>query len=311
MSERKRLKFESRRKARREMEKREREEIEGWIGGEESAGEMLSRVSSVRPFLFPPPLHRVPLRVGNVLELVGPSPSAKTHILIHAAITALLPKHYGGLDHFVLFLDLDCRFDIARFSQLLLHRITEDGTRHCDQTLYDLCMARFLYARCYDTFQFLHTLRTLHCRLEKEKQVHGVGVHLLLIDSIGAFHWMDRASMFLSQRENNKKKLFLQTVSEAVVQNIRKLLQVHPMLVIATKSVIFGNKYSTSSNELKGNMEERCSRNVTRNHQTFQYREYMPSVWQSFVTHRILMIIQLQPIIKTPHSICWNGYCQD
>ncbi|KAL2329105.1 hypothetical protein Fmac_022532 [Flemingia macrophylla] len=265
-----------------------KKEIEGWIGGDESGGEMLSRVRSVRPFVFPPPLHRVPLRLGNVVELVGPSPSAKTHILIHAAVTAVLPKHHGGLDHFVLFLDLDCRFDIARFSQLLLHRITPDGAQDCDQTLYDLCMSRFLYARCYDTFQFLHTLRTLHCRLEKLKQLHGVGVHLLMIDSIGAFHWMDRASMFLSQR-GNKKKLFLQTVSEAVVQNIRKLLQVHPMLVIATKSVIFGNKYSTVSNEVKRNVEERCSKNLTRNHQTFQYREYMPSVWQSFVTHRILV----------------------
>ncbi|XP_022633608.1 DNA repair protein XRCC2 homolog isoform X5 [Vigna radiata var. radiata] len=271
------------------MKEKEREEIEKWIEGDESGTEMLSRVSSVRPFLFPPPLHRVPLRVGNVLELVGPSPSAKTQILINAAITSVLPKPYGGLDHLVLFLDLDCRFDITRFSQLLIHRITQHGTDSYDQALYHLCMARFLYVRCYDSFEFLHTLRTLHRRLEKEKEVQGVGVHVLMIDSIGAFHWMDRASMFLSQRETSKKKLFLQTVSEAVVQNIRKLLQVHPMLIMATKSVIFGNRYSTASNEVKGNMEERCSKNMTRNHQNFQYREYMPSVWQSFVTHRILV----------------------
>ncbi|KAK7264154.1 hypothetical protein RJT34_31758 [Clitoria ternatea] len=262
------------------MKSKEREEMEKWIEGDESGREMLMRVRSVRPFLLPSPLDRVPLRVGNVLELVGPSPSAKTHILIHAAITSILPKHLGGFDRFVLFLDLDCRFDITRFSQLLIHRLT-----HHDPTLYNLCMARFLYARCSDTFEFLRTLKTLHCRLEKEKEVQGVSAHLLMIDSIGAFHWMDRASMFLSQRDNNRKKLFLQSVSEAVVQNIKKLLQVHPMLIIATKSVIFGNRYSTASNEVKGNVEERC----TRNTQNFQYREYMPSVWQSFVTHRILV----------------------
>ncbi|XP_027353660.1 DNA repair protein XRCC2 homolog isoform X3 [Abrus precatorius] len=228
------------------MNTKQREEIERWIAGDESGGEMLSRVSSVRPFLLPPPLHRVPLRVGNVLEVVGPSPSAKTHILIHTAITSILPKHYGGFDHLVLFLDLDCRFDIIRFSQLLIHRITQHRAgdasgRGYDKTLYNLCMARFLYARCSDSFEFLHTLRTLHRRIEKQKEIHGVGVLLLMIDSIGAFHWMDRASMFLSQRENNK------------------------------------------------NMEERCSKDVTRNHQNFQHREYMPSVWQSFVTHRILV----------------------
>lgn len=80
--------------------------------------------------MLPPPLHRVPLRAGNVLELVGPSPSAKTHILIQAAIKCILPKqwngvHYGGFDHLALFIDLDCRFDIKRFSQILIHRIME------------------------------------------------------------------------------------------------------------------------------------------------------------------------------------------
>ncbi|KAL6956547.1 DNA repair protein xrcc2 [Sarracenia purpurea var. burkii] len=60
----------------------EEEEVEGWIEGEESAKAMLARVLRERPLLLLPPLHRVPLRVGNVVELVGPSPSAKTQILI-------------------------------------------------------------------------------------------------------------------------------------------------------------------------------------------------------------------------------------
>lgn len=57
----------------------------GWIDGDESAAEMLGRVATERPFLLLPPLHRVPLRVGNVVELVGPSASAKTHILIQVS----------------------------------------------------------------------------------------------------------------------------------------------------------------------------------------------------------------------------------
>ncbi|GAU49472.1 hypothetical protein TSUD_91440 [Trifolium subterraneum] len=166
-----------------------------WIKGDESAAEMLKRVWRVRPFLLPPPLHRVPLRVGNVLELVGPSPSAKTQILIQTAITCILPKHwngihYGGFDHLVLFIDLDSRFDINRFSQLLIYRIIEpygEGSRHYDKALYDLCMARFLYVRCSDSFQFLQTLKTLSRRLDKEKEVHGVSVHLLMIDSLQWF----------------------------------------------------------------------------------------------------------------------------
>lgn len=45
---------------------------------------MLSRriTRRERPLLLPPPLDRVPLRLGNVVEIVGPSPSSKTHLLI-------------------------------------------------------------------------------------------------------------------------------------------------------------------------------------------------------------------------------------
>ncbi|KAK7854452.1 dna repair protein xrcc2 like protein [Quercus suber] len=81
-------------------------EAKGWISGDESAKEMLGRVlSRTRPFLLLPPLHRVPLRPRNVLEIVGPSPSAKTHLLIQAALTCVLPidwngVHYGGFDGF-------------------------------------------------------------------------------------------------------------------------------------------------------------------------------------------------------------------
>ncbi|KAE9593393.1 putative DNA repair protein XRCC2 [Lupinus albus] len=286
-----------------EMKNSVREEVLSWISSDETAADMLSRVSTIRPFSLPPPLHKVPLRVGNVLEIVGPSPSAKTLILIQVAINCILPKHYGGLDHLVLFIDLDSRFAIMRFSQILIHRIrvmhpqptleSHNGGPDYDHTLYNLCMSRFLYLRCSNSLEFLQTLKTLNQRLEKEKEVHGLSVHMLMIDSIGAFHWVDRASMFLSPRDNNRK-LFLQSVSEAVVKDIKKLLQVHPMLVIATKSVIYGDRYFTGSNEVKGNFikdycEERFSRNVPRSHQHFQYREYMPSVWQSFVTHRILV----------------------
>lgn len=60
--------------------------MRGSIEGDESAKEMLARVLTGRPFLLLPPLHRVPLRVGNVVEIFGPSPSAKTHILMQVII---------------------------------------------------------------------------------------------------------------------------------------------------------------------------------------------------------------------------------
>lgn len=237
-----------------------------WLGEDETAREMLDRVQPERPFLLPPPLHRVPLRVGNVLEIVGPSTSAKTNILIQAAISCILPVEYGGLGYIVVFFDLDCRFDILRFSDLLKHRIIISAIQEekNNEEVFALCMKRFRYTTCHDSFEFLASLKTLNYRLPKERDVH-----ILMIDSIGAFHWMDRVLSTFPLEGNNRKILSLQRMLETVVQEIRKLLQVHPMLVIATKATILTN--AASSNQL------------------FPYREYMPSIWQSFITHRMLV----------------------
>ncbi|XVF03055.1 hypothetical protein REPUB_Repub04eG0227300 [Reevesia pubescens] len=283
---------------------------EAWLVEDESAREMLDRVLTERPFLLLPPLHRVPLRVGNIVELVGPSSSAKTHILIQAAITCILPKrwkgvNYGGLGHLAMFIDLDCRFDILRFSELLNHRIMEaaangssneiDGQKKdseaqnatmkpYNEELSALCMRRFLYIRCYDSSEFLATLKTLHYRIQKEREAHGVNVHFLLIDSIGAFHWVDRGSASFSLEGDNRKNLHLQSVSETVVQEIRKLLSVHPMLVMATKTAVLGTGYSMNDsrwNYRKWSATDNLhSRNVTSSDHQVPYREYMPAVWQ-------------------------------
>ncbi|XP_021896551.1 DNA repair protein XRCC2 homolog isoform X2 [Carica papaya] len=291
---------------------------EGWIATNESAKKMLSRVLKEHPFLFLPPLHRVPLRTGNVIELVGPSPSAKTQILYQVAINGILPKqwngiHYGGLGQLVFFLDLDCRFDILRFSHMLKHRIMEangssnrasQGNREVDKwssfevqkkpniaydkELFAFCLRRFLYVRCYDTHEFLSSFKTLHCLLQKERNTHDSEVCLLMIDSIGSFHWMDRASSSLPLGANNRRNLSLQNVFESVVHEIRKLLQLHPLLVITTKATILGDRHSMHDVKLKfASLNVANSRNATNNSQQPWFREYMPFVWQSLVTHRI------------------------
>ncbi|KAK9935711.1 hypothetical protein M0R45_022799 [Rubus argutus] len=238
----------------------------GWINGDESAAEMLARVSKERPFLLLPPLHRVPLRVGNVVELVGPSSSAKTQILIQAAVNCILPTewngvHYGGLERLVMFIDLDCRFDILRLSEMLKHRIMEPIGSMCNyEELYAVCMRRFLYVRCYDSLEFLATLKTLHHRLQKETKVLHVEIQLLMID---------------------RKCISLQSISDTVVQEIRKLLLVHPMLVIATKEIMLGKVYAVD--EAKQNkylLEASDVRSITSSIQRLPYREFMPSVWQ-------------------------------
>lgn len=76
----------------------------GWICTDESAKEMLSRVSAERSLMLLPPLHRVPLRLGNVVEIAGPSPSAKTQILIQVHTNS----HFSNLEFIWFWLLLLC-----------------------------------------------------------------------------------------------------------------------------------------------------------------------------------------------------------
>ncbi|KAL3641414.1 hypothetical protein CASFOL_016382 [Castilleja foliolosa] len=276
-----------------------------WIKPDESAKEAIARILTERPsVVLPPPLHRLPLRVGNVVEIVGPSPSAKTLILIQAVINCILPKEwkgvqYGGLERGVLFIDLDCRFDVLSISQALEQRIIigVNGLRSSrkmngneyDKELFVACMRRFMYTRCYNSFEFLATLKTLHYQVQKDKEKQGSAAYMLIIDSIGAFYWMDRALPSSSTGINNRKSLSLQTVTEAIVREIQRLLQMHPMLVLAAKSTTFGDKQS--GNEVMRNFGKRIDEKLldSRGPRSISHRDYMPSVWQSFVSHRVLL----------------------
>ncbi|KAG1328028.1 DNA repair protein XRCC2 [Cocos nucifera] len=297
----------------------EEENPRGWIHGDETAKVMLSRVLTERPFLFLPPLHRVPLRVGNVVEIAGPSPSAKSQILLHAAVRCILPEEwkgirFGGLKRMVMYFDLDCRFDVLRLSQMLKHRIMEayrsanstywkekgeyqknDATTTnmylCDDELFLDCMRRFLYIRCYNSFEFLAALKAMHSHSQRESEALGVSVHFLMIDSIGAFYWMDRACQPIPIGGSKRKNVSHQSLAEAVVQEICKLLQMQPVLVLATKATIFGA--GTSANDAQRAFGKWCSegkmdsRTSSRDGEKLMFREYMPSSWQSFVTHRV------------------------
>ncbi|XP_071904530.1 DNA repair protein XRCC2 homolog isoform X2 [Coffea arabica] len=234
--------------------------VKDWIKADETAKEMLTRLFTERPFLpLPPPLHKLPLRPGNVVEVAGAPSSGKTHILMQAAISCILPKQwkgvqFGGMERLAVFVDLDCRFDVLRFSRLLKHKLIQANSNDMksqtqyDEELFAECMRRFLYIRGYNSLEFLATLKTMNNQLQKQKDIQGVGVHLLVLD---------------------RKSLSLQSVMENVVQDLQKLLLVHLLLVLATKNSISGDK--STADELMRN---------TSSGPRPKHREYMPSVWQ-------------------------------
>ncbi|GAA0155670.1 DNA metabolism protein [Lithospermum erythrorhizon] len=165
--------------------------------------------------------------------------------------------------------------------KVALDRTKKSGKKQCeeDKELFEACMKRFLYTCCYSSFEFLATLKTLNYQLQKEKHKQEAGPLLLMIDSVGAFYWMDRGLPSLALGAN-RKSLTLQTTSEIVVQEMQRLLSVHPMVVLATKTVNLGQMHTTKVSRKQKNWSS---------NEVLPYREYMPSVWRTFVTHRILL----------------------
>ncbi|VVB18011.1 unnamed protein product, partial [Arabis nemorensis] len=165
-----------------------------------------------------------------------------------------------------------------------------------DEELYVSCMKRFLYLRCYDSLELLSSLKvlfvftvTLHSRI-RQQEVCGSQVGVLMIDSIGAFHWTDRLSSSLALEKNNRKSLSLTNVVETIVQEAKKLLQVHSLVVIATKATIYEEKYPANENNRNFSSNDDLSgKNASSKAQQPPNREFMPSSWQAFVTHKIII----------------------
>ncbi|CAL4960240.1 unnamed protein product [Urochloa decumbens] len=267
-----------------------------WLAVDETAAAFISRsLDSRPPITLPPPLHRAPLRPGNVVEIAGPSNSGKSHLLLMAAVQCILPKeldgiYFGGLGKSVMYLDLDCRFDVLRLAQILRNRIAEgsahlrngdlekDGTKdefQCsfENTLFSDCMRRFLYVRCYNSSEFTAALKTVQSQSRSE--VLGVSIYFVMID-----------------------RKSLQSVTETVVHEIRKFLQLQPALVLVTKAPVYAEGTTTANDFNRGSSkyvpEDSTVLRYPRQEEerTLSYREYMPSIWQSFVTHRINLQVE-------------------
>lgn len=139
-------------------------DVSEWTAVDESAKQMLLRVMRGKlPVLKSfSPLYQVSLHAGDVLEVAGPSGSAKSefllqvkllagqrdvvtcllsswwcwcslfHCKVQMAVECILPKEhdgvvYGGCGAAVVWFDLDCRFDRLRFLEVVRSRLRASG----------------------------------------------------------------------------------------------------------------------------------------------------------------------------------------
>jgi DNA-repair protein XRCC2 len=71
------------------------------------------------------------LAAGDVLELYGQSASGKTELVYQILLACIMPAKYNdfeflGIGAGALVVDLDCRFNLLRFSSMLQERFSEE-----------------------------------------------------------------------------------------------------------------------------------------------------------------------------------------
>ncbi|KAJ0059900.1 hypothetical protein NL108_015222, partial [Boleophthalmus pectinirostris] len=118
-------------------------------------------------------------------ENVGPEngeDQSKSELLYLLVCRCVLPRSAGGLELSVVFVDTDFSLDLLRLA------------------LLRSCLSRVLVLHCSSSSQLLLTLHFLETSLAARPDLS-----LLLIDSISAFYWLDRAEGGASYAKQEEK----------------------------------------------------------------------------------------------------------
>ncbi|KAI8465181.1 MAG: hypothetical protein J3K34DRAFT_525600 [Monoraphidium minutum] len=275
-----------------------KEELLRFVTPDETAAEFLGRqVSEAVPTGVLCIDQHVQLRPGQVLEIVGPTGTAKSELLAQIAahfVTSCQGDDPAAVPGHVVLIDLDCKFDPLRLIRLLSARVQS-------QQALDAALARFHLARARSSAQLLALLATLPQRLQqmqaRARPCCLVKCSLLLIDNIGSYSWQDRAARpppapppappgAAPTPAPAGPPLTLQRVHAAATDLLRVLSLRLRLAVVATKSAAVGWQDGGGEGE----------RRMTQ-------REYLPPSWQvdfeprRVVTHRLLLQQGRPPVV--------------
>nr|XP_056713792.1 DNA repair protein XRCC2 [Euleptes europaea] len=248
------------------------------LGKAESGAQLLARLEGrsflkkLEPYLFAEegyPIH------GDIVEFHGPEGTGKTEMLYHLVVRCILPKAGEGLEVSLLFIDTDFHFDMLRLVTILEHRLSQSS-----EELIKQCLGRFFLVTCNSSAQLLLTLYSLENML-----CSNPSLCLLMIDSMSAFYWIDRA--------NGGENFSLQEANlRRCSQCLEKLVREYRLALFATTQTIM----QKSSNSAESSAKLQFEADV-------DYRPYLCKSWQQLITHRIFFSKQCHPGSTSGFSI--------
>ncbi|KAH8988918.1 P-loop containing nucleoside triphosphate hydrolase protein [Lactarius akahatsu] len=193
-----------------------------------------ARSASAAPTAIPTPpfpglsylssLHR-----GDIVEIQGPSGSGKTHLLYYLVCSCILPPHFGGWNRVSVIFDTDGSFDVHRLRALLQRRLTHYFPPHNDTTgqVISVALRNVHLFRPNSSSQLAAGLANLPSYHTSNLPTSEIA--LLAIDSINAFHWLDR---FATERHRSAATPTLAQITLTALRNFHRSHR--PIIVIVS-----------------------------------------------------------------------------
>uniref|UniRef100_A0A8C6TXF6 RecA family profile 1 domain-containing protein n=1 Tax=Neogobius melanostomus TaxID=47308 RepID=A0A8C6TXF6_9GOBI len=203
---------------------------------------------------------------GEVVEICGPEGTGKTELLYHLLSRCLLPRGAGGLEVGVVFVDTDYSLDLLRLVSIMDHRLGAAPSGG-DEALLRSCLSRLLVVHCASSSQLLLTLHFLETSFASRP-----ALSLLLIDSISAFYWLDRAEGGASYGRQEEK---LAKCSEL----LGRILRDYKITVFASCHAIRRNSSTAPSSSSSASSSSFSNAD--------QNKPYLCRSWQKLVSHRL------------------------
>mmetsp|Transcript_4544 Transcript_4544/g.11728 ORF Transcript_4544/g.11728 Transcript_4544/m.11728 type:complete len:326 (-) Transcript_4544:14-991(-) len=260
---------------------------------DEDAAALVNRTASrAEPICTAVPfLDRLGVRVGRGYAIVGPTGTGKTELLIQAAVSCILPRKWGNVDlgggeGQVLMIDVDARFDPLRLIQVLDERLAgaqlagaddAEGQVARDEELVEDCLQRFHSVTCHDSTDFLATLQSLPLHIQRLSESHPAPVKLVLIDSLAAQHWIDRACRAApaAAAASGESSVAPTTgnIHKAAAASLRDTLRKCAVGAIATKWTTAAEQALTTGAAARR-----------------KYRDYAPVAWKEVLSSEVLLV---------------------
>lgn len=151
-----------------------------------------------------------PFNLGDLVHIHGHPASGKTHLLYYLLATCTLPTTQGW-DKAAIIFDMDGKFNISRFKQLLVNRLKSSEPI---MPIVERCLKNMHIFRPTSSDQLAVTLA--HLPKYHAKHFPDIALGMVAIHSVDAFYWLDRFKA---------EQLRLANLPHSSLQNISSILE--------------------------------------------------------------------------------------